>query len=115
MSYLSMTYNSSQGKKQLKVDSEDLPKLTASLPKTWNILSVMGPPAGEIIEEGLRVLIYRFKADAMPVSKEYEERRLAEARLYFDPVLDELVRLKGKFAGLKLSIDYRKLTGRSPR
>ena len=104
-----------QGKKQLKVDPEDLPKLTASLPKTWNILSVMGPPAGEIIEEGLRVLIYRFKADAMPVSKEYEERRLAEARLYFDPVLDELVRLKGKFAGLKLSIDYRKLTGRSPR
>lgn len=104
-----------QGKKQLKVEPEDLPRLTASLPKTSNIISVMGPPTEEITEGGLRVLIYRFKADAMPVDKVYEERRMAEARLYFDPVLDELVRLKGKFAGLKLSIDYRKLTGRSPR
>lgn len=103
-----------QGKKQLKVDPEDLPKLTATLPKTSHIVSVLGPPAEEVSENGLRVLIYRFKATARPVDKAYEERRVAEARLYFDPVPDELVRLKGKFAGLKLSIDYRKLTGRSP-
>jgi hypothetical protein len=46
------------------------------------------------------------------VDKEYEERRIAEAYLYFDPAKDELVRLRGKFAGLKLSIDYRKLSQR---
>jgi len=32
--------------------------------------------------------------------------------LYFDPVKDEMVGVKGSFAGLKLSIDYRKLKGR---
>lgn len=100
-----------QEKKQLKVDPEDLPKLTAGLPKTASITSVMGPPTEELTEDGLKVLIYRFKADAEPVDKEYEQRRLSVAKLYFDPAKDELVRLKGKFAGLKLTIDYRKLKG----
>jgi hypothetical protein len=47
------------------------------------------------------------------VEPEYEKRRLAEAKLFFDPATDELVRLAGRFAGLKLAIDYRKLV-RSP-
>ena len=101
-----------QGKKQLKVEAEDLPKLKARLPKSGNITSVMGPPAERSRENDLTVLIYRFKADALPVDPEYNDRRVAEAKLYFDPAKDELVRLKGKFAGLKLSIDYRKLTQR---
>jgi len=101
-----------QDKRQLKVNPEDLPKLTASLPRQADITKVMGPPTEENSEVGLKVLIYRFKADALPVDKEYEERRLAIAKLYFDPVKDELVGLKGRFAGLKLSIDYRKLKGR---
>lgn len=102
-----------QDNRQLKVDPDDLPKLDARLPRIAAITTVLGQPAEEKTEDGLRVLIYRFKADALPVDKEYEERRLAEAKLYFDPVKDELVRLKGKFAGLKLSIDYRKLAGRT--
>jgi hypothetical protein len=101
-----------QDNRQLKVDPDDLPELDASLPRVAAITTVLGLPAKEETEDGLRVLIYRFKADALPVDKEYDERRLAEAKLYFDPVRDELVRLKGKFAGLKLSIDYRKLAGR---
>ena len=101
-----------QGKKQLKVDPEDLPKLTAKLPKTADITKVMGPPYQEGRDDGMKVLLYRFKAASQPVDKEYEERRIAEAYLYFDPAKDELVRLRGKFAGLKLSIDYRKLSQR---
>lgn len=104
-----------QDKRQLKVEPEDLPKLTAGLPRKANITNVMGPPTEEASEVGLKVLIYRFKADAMPVDKEYEDRRQAVAKLYFDPARDELVGLKGRFAGLKLSIDYRKLTGRPAR
>jgi hypothetical protein len=102
-----------QGKKQLKVDPEDLPKLSARLPSRKNIVEVMGAPAEEFPHEGLKVLLYRFKADAMPVEPEYEKRRLAEAKLFFDPSTDELVRLAGRFAGLKLAIDYRKFI-RSP-
>ena len=101
-----------QGKKQLKVDPEDLPRLTAKLPKMADITNVMGPAYQEGSDDGMKVLLYRFKADSQPVDKEYEERRIAEAYLYFDPAKDELVRLKGRFAGLKLSIDYRKLSQR---
>ena len=100
-----------QDKKQLKVDPEDLPKLSSSLPKMEAITQVMGPPTDQGMDEGLKVLLYRFTADAKPVDKEYEDRRIAEAFLYFDPKKNELVRLKGRFAGLKLSIDYRKLSG----
>jgi hypothetical protein len=101
-----------QDKKQLKVDPEDLPKLRARLPKTADITQVMGPPMEQTSVDGLKLLVYRFKADALPVDQEYEDRRLAEAKLFFDPARDELVRLKGRFAGLKLSIDYRNLMAR---
>jgi len=101
-----------QDKRQLKVDPEDLPKLIASLPKSADITRVMGPPESIVDENGLKILVYRFKADSLPVDKEYEERRIAEAKLYFDPAKDEILGLKGRFAGLKLSIDYKKLAAR---
>lgn len=100
-----------QDKRQLKVSSEDLPQLKAPLPRIEAITSVMGKPVSEHLENGLKVLIYRFKADATPTDPEFADRRLAEAWLYFEPKRNELVRLKGRFAGLKLSIDYKKLQG----
>lgn len=99
-----------QGKRQMKVDPEDLPKLTAGLPSRTDILKVLGPPADQFPHEGLLILQYKFKAEAKPVAPEHEKRREAEAKLFFDPDKDELVRLSGRFAGLKLSIDYRKFT-----
>lgn len=99
-----------QGKRQMKVDPEDLPKLTAKLPSRKDILAVLGPPTDSFPHEGLLVLQYKFKAETKPVEPEYEKRRQAEAKLFFDPAKDELVRLAGRFAGLKLSIDYRKFT-----
>ncbi len=101
-----------QDKRQLKVDPEDLPKLMASLPKSADITRVMGPPESIVDENGLKILIYRFKADSLPVDQDYEDRRIAEAKLYFDPAKDEILGLKGRFAGLKLSIDYKKLAAR---
>jgi hypothetical protein len=98
-----------QGKHQLKVDAEDLPKLTEQLPKRKTILDVLGPPSEQAEKDGLVVLIYRFEAAATPIDPDYAERRLAEAKLHFDPAKDELVRLSGRFVGLKLAIDYRKL------
>jgi len=98
-----------QGKKQLKVDPEDLPKINAKLPSRKDIVAVLGPPVEQLADKDLQVLIYRFKADAKPTEPEHEKRRYAEAKLFFDPANDELVRLAGRFVGLKLSIDYRKL------
>lgn len=98
-----------QGKQQLKVDPEDLPKLTEKLPRREAILAVLGPPTEQSIQDGLKVLLYRFKAETTPVDPDYEKRRVAEAKLFFDPAKDELVRLSGRFVGLKIAIDYRKL------
>lgn len=100
-----------QDKRQLKVDPEDLPKLIGALPKSANITNVMGPPEMTLDENGLKVMIYHFKSDSKPIAPEHEERRIAEAKLFFDPKKDEMLGLKGKFAGLKLSIDYRNLIG----
>ena len=97
-----------QGRNQMKVDPEDLPKLNAKLPTRQAIEAVMGPPELELPYQGQIILLYHFKADAKPVADEYEKRRIAEAKLFFDPKTDELVRLVGRFAGLKLKIDYRK-------
>lgn len=96
-------------KRQLKVDPEDLPRLVSALPKSDEITRVLGSPQEVEQEAGLRVLIYRFLAESLPVDREYEDRRIAEARLYFDPKRDEMIGLKGRFAGLKLTIDYRRL------
>jgi hypothetical protein len=101
-----------QDKRQLKVDPEDLPKLVADLPKSADITKVMGPPELVLRENGLKVLVYHFKSDSKAIDPEFEERRIAEAKLFFDPAKDEMLGLKGRFAGLKLSIDYRKLSGR---
>lgn len=100
-----------QDKRQLKVDPEDLPKIVSAPPKAMDIIRVMGPPQAEEQESGVRVLVYQFKAESLPIDSAYEERRMAEARLYFDAKKDEMLGIKGRFAGLKLSIDYRRFTG----
>jgi hypothetical protein len=100
-----------QGKRQLKVESEDLPKVAAHLPSREKILEILGPPSNRFTKNGLPVYQYRFKAETQAVKPDYEDRRLAEAKLYFDPATDRLARMSGRFAGLKLAIDYRKLAG----
>lgn len=99
-----------QEKRQLKVDPEHLPKLAGPLPSRLDIVTVLGPPEEDYVYENLRILRYRFLCECRPVSAKYESRREADAKLFFAPDNDRLVRLSGRFAGLKLSIDYRKLT-----
>lgn len=96
-----------QDKRQLRVDPEDLPKFAVRPPSRKKILEVLGPPHEQFPKGGLKVFKYRFKAATSPVEPGYEDRRFAETKLYFDPK-DELARLSGRFAGLKLAIDYRK-------
>lgn len=100
-----------QGRNQLKVDPADLPRLRERPPTRRHILEVMGPPALQFPKENMQVYLYRFLAQATPLEPEYEKRRQAEAKLYFDAKSGELVRMSSKFAGLKLAIDYRNLTG----
>ncbi|WP_156912819.1 hypothetical protein [Methylocaldum szegediense] len=101
-----------EGRRQLKVAAGDLPKLAAAPPNRKRILEVLGPPAEESTKDGMKVYTYRFEAEAAPVEvgQDYEKRRVAVAKLYFNPVTDDLIRMSSRFVGLKLAIDYRKLT-----
>ncbi|MGX2039356.1 hypothetical protein ACWJKU_04370 [Methylocaldum sp. MU1018] len=98
-----------EGRRQLKVNPEDLPKVSAAPPNRKKILEVLGPPAEESAKDGMTLYTYRFKAETVPVGEENEKKRIAEARLYFDPSTDELVKMSSRFAGLKIAIDYRRL------
>jgi hypothetical protein len=99
-----------EGRRQLKVAAEDLPKLAAAPPNRKRILEVLGPPAEESMKDGMMLYIYRFEAEAAPIDQDYEKRRIAVAKLYFNPVTDDLIRMSSRFVGLKLAIDYRRLT-----
>lgn len=99
-----------QGRRQLKVDPEDLPKVSTPPPNRHRILEVLGTPGQEYVKDGMTAYVYRFKAEALPVGEEDENRRIAVAKLYFNPVTDELIKMSSRFVGLKIAIDYRKLT-----
>ncbi|HYE34810.1 hypothetical protein [Methylocaldum sp.] len=98
-----------EGHRQLKVDPEDLPKVSAAPPNRKKILEVLGPPAEQSVKDGMTLYVYRFKAEAIPVGEENEKRRVAEAKLYFNPITDELIKMSSRFVGLKIAIDYRRL------
>lgn len=100
--------------KQLRVDAADLPRLTVKPPTRENILAVMGSPAEQSEKNKLRLYTYRFRVETPHLEEGYEDRRVAVIKLYFNPATDELVKMGGRFVGLKIKIDFLKL-GHAPQ
>lgn len=98
-----------QSHKQLKVDYRELPRIAASLPDRESILKALGKPVEITSKDDTEVYIYRFKADSSATDEDYEDMRKAEARLYIDRQTHRLAKMSSRFAGLKISIDYRKM------
>lgn len=95
-----------QDQRQLKVDPADLPRIQARLPDMKRVAEALGKPAQELDHEDGRLWVYRFQVDTPHVEEDYQDRRIALAKLYFDPHRRTLRKFSGKFVGLKLSIDY---------
>lgn len=95
-----------QGKRQLKVDPQDLPRITAKLPTQERVGEGLGEPAMELDHEDGRLWVYRYHVDTPQI--EDDNRRIALVKFWFDPASKVLRKFSGKFIGLKLSIDYRK-------
>lgn len=95
-------------KKQLKANSALLEKISDALPKKSAVLSQLGEPFDIKNEEEQEVYIYRFLLETYHIEEGYEDRALNEVKLSFDKKTQELVRMAGRFAGLKISINYRK-------
>lgn len=103
-----------EARKKLSVDDEDLPRLSVTPPAREKLVALMGPPAEESEKNKLKLYIYRFQVETPHLDEDYEDRRTAVIKLYFNPTTDELVRMGGKFVGLKIGIDFLKL-GQAPR
>lgn len=99
------------GHRQLRVDPRDLPTIHARLPTRGVIHGIFGRPFSQAKDsEGTRY-VYRFLADVRPLTASAEAKRMAEVRLQFQGKEETLAQMQGKFVGLKLRIDYRKLQG----
>jgi hypothetical protein len=97
-----------EGKRQLKVNTEKVAKIDADLPLKSVVLAKLGEPLNTEQDKNLDIFIYHFQLEAYEVEEGYEERTLSEIKLSFDKQSSELVKMTGRFAGLKISIDYRK-------
>ncbi len=95
-------------KRQLRANSQLIEKITDDLPKKSAVLAHLGEPL-EIKDEGdVEVYIYHFLLETHHIDKGYEDRALSEVKISFDKKTQELTRMSGRFAGLKVSINYRK-------
>ncbi|HEY8219587.1 MAG TPA: hypothetical protein VIF86_05755 [Methylobacter sp.] len=95
-------------KRQLRANSALLDKISDDLPKKPAVLAQLGEPFEIKDEEELEVYIYRFLLETHHIEEGYEDRALNEVKISFDKKTQELVRMAGRFAGLKVSINYRK-------
>jgi len=95
-------------KKQLKANTDLLDKISAELPKKFAVLAQLGEPLEIKDEPDQEIYIYHFLLDTPHIEAGYENNALNEVKLSFDKKTHELFNMAGNFAGLKVSIDYRK-------
>jgi hypothetical protein len=95
-------------KQQLRANTDLIEKISADLPKKPTVIAHLGAPLEVQIEKENEVYIYHFLLETHGVEEGYEDRALSEVKLTFDKSTQELVKMAGRFAGLKVSINYRK-------
>lgn len=94
--------------RQLKVDTNKVDKISSALPLKQSVVAKLGEPI-EIIDKGLQqIYIYHFLLNAHDIEEGYEGRALNVVKLFFNNESQEMVKMSGSFAGLKISIDYQK-------
>lgn len=94
-------------KRQLKADTDKVGKILAELPKKERVLAKLGKPLEIKQEDGQEIYIYHFLLDTPRIEPGYEDNVLNKVKLSFDKTTQELFKMAGNFAGLKVSIDYR--------
>jgi hypothetical protein len=95
-------------KKQLRANAAAITKISAQLPQKTQVISKLGAPLTIQDEPSQEIYIYNFLLDTHDIEPGYEDRALSVVKLTFDKSSHELIRMAGRFAGLKLSVNYRK-------
>ena len=94
-----------EASRKFKVDVKDRAKITVRPPTLQELTAVLGEPLETSEEDGKHVYLYRFLVDSPHIDKDYQDRRITDVRLYFDPKTQELTRMGGRFIGLKININ----------
>jgi hypothetical protein len=102
-----------QEKMQLKADTSRLGKINVELPLKNKIVEKLGKPLRIDNDMDQEVYVYHFKLITHGIEEGYEDRELTVLHLNFDNKTQELTKMSGRFAGLKISINYGKLTGKT--
>ena len=95
-------------KMQLRGNSDLVKKIADDLPKKSAVVDKLGQPFEIKKEKDKEVYVYRFLLDSKKIEPGYEKNALNEVKLSFDNKTQELIRMAGNFAGLKISINYKK-------
>lgn len=97
-----------KGAKQIKTRADQVGKVSAALPKKAVVLRALGAPV-EVVKAGAdeERYLYYFLLDSLEIKRGYESRALSQVKLTFDTSTQELIKMSGRFAGLKISISYR--------
>ena len=94
-------------KMQLRANTALLEKISADLPKKPTVVGQLGNPLEVIDDKETEVYMYRFLLDTLEIEEGYEDRANSEIKLTFDKSSNELIKMAGSFAGLKVSINYK--------
>lgn len=94
--------------RRLRANAKSVIKISAELPQKDSVIAELGEPLEIKDEPEQEVYIYNFLLDTHNIEPGYEDRALSVVKLTFDKSSEELTRMAGRFAGLKISINYRK-------
>jgi hypothetical protein len=100
-------------KMQLRANTDLIDKIAADLPKKTAVVAQLGEPLNVVDEKDQEIYIYHFLLETHDIEEGYEDRALSEVKLSFDKSTAELTRMSGRFAGLKVSINYQKLADKT--
>jgi hypothetical protein len=93
--------------RQLKADPKKIMATSVQPPLQNVVVKQLGEPLKTKISEKQIKMYYQFILDSPNIEPGYEDRALSEIKLEFDPLNETLMKMSGRFAGLKISIDYR--------
>ena len=101
-----------RSKRQVKASFDKLSKVTTPIPVMKDIVAVLGKPLEVQATDYGSLYIYHFQLDTGQVEPGYEERKFMEFKLGFAAENNILLKVWGKFMGMKISVDYRKLAAK---
>lgn len=102
------TANINRRLRHLHADTESLAQVKLTPPTREHILHILGTPHEADEEDETWQLTYLYKL--LPSSGDLEQSEAkATMEMTFDKTNDRLTRLRGRFAGLRVSVNYKKI------